>query len=231
MCVCIGIALTMWLVLRCRYGGRPHWGKNFDRTFTHPRCGLRKVYPQLDTAVRTAARYDPQGMFRPALFDKVRGGYVCDWEGGNARLCNVTQSLDCSECRWAPKGLQVLFRSHPTLYSCQGAAWSCCGACVRLTLLILLAGAQVVRGESYRLFPRCAVDQSCYCQRDEHCWRGLSCVPAASFPQYRICKYVQPKPKPAAPRRVQPKPAGRPAAKATAAPLVLPGVRRAGARP
>jgi hypothetical protein len=58
----------------CRYGGRPHWGKNFDRTFTHPRCGLRKKYTQLDAAVRTAARYDPQGMFRPALFDKVSRG-------------------------------------------------------------------------------------------------------------------------------------------------------------
>jgi hypothetical protein len=56
-----------------RFGGRPHWGKNFDRTFTHPKCPIRPKYKNFGKAMEVAKKYDPEGMYQPALFKKVRG--------------------------------------------------------------------------------------------------------------------------------------------------------------
>eukprot|EP00882_Tetradesmus_deserticola_P001995 GHRQ01002140.1.p1 GENE.GHRQ01002140.1~~GHRQ01002140.1.p1 ORF type:complete len:593 (+),score=177.48 GHRQ01002140.1:42-1820(+) len=53
----------------CKYKGRPHWGKNFDRTFTHPRCPVTKLYPRFNQLLALAKRYDPAGMFKTRLFD------------------------------------------------------------------------------------------------------------------------------------------------------------------
>ena len=59
-------------VTLCKFGGRPHWGKNFDRTFTHPRCPIRPRYgARFDEMLRVAAKYDPGGAFQPELFKKV----------------------------------------------------------------------------------------------------------------------------------------------------------------
>lgn len=55
----------------CKYKGRPHWGKNFDRTFTHPRCPVAPMYPKFSGLVQLAKKYDPAGMFKPRLFDKM----------------------------------------------------------------------------------------------------------------------------------------------------------------
>jgi hypothetical protein len=30
-------------------------GKNFDRTFTHPRCGIRNKYPKIDQLLKLQA--------------------------------------------------------------------------------------------------------------------------------------------------------------------------------
>ncbi|KAF8060339.1 GULLO1 [Scenedesmus sp. PABB004] len=102
----------------CKYDGRPHWGKNFDRTFTHPRCGVRGKYPKFNQLEALQARYDPGRLLTPRLF------------------------------------------------------------------------AKVAAGEAYALSPRCALWQACYCAADAHCAAGFACVPAASFPQYKVCKPV-----------------------------------------
>lgn len=62
------------LVTLCKYKGRPHWGKNHDRTFAHPDCPVRDLYPKFDEAVAMAEKFDPLGMYEPALFTKVKEG-------------------------------------------------------------------------------------------------------------------------------------------------------------
>jgi hypothetical protein len=62
-------------VCSCRYNARPHWGKNFDRTFTHPKCPIRPKYPGFARQLAAQKRYDPAGMYQPALFAKV--GWIC----------------------------------------------------------------------------------------------------------------------------------------------------------
>jgi hypothetical protein len=69
---CLCSTLTAFACSHCRYNARPHWGKNFDRTFTHPKCPIRPKYPEFAKQLASQKRYDPAGMYQPALFDKVR---------------------------------------------------------------------------------------------------------------------------------------------------------------
>lgn len=55
----------------CKYKGRPHWGKNFDRTFLHPKCPVAPLYPKFNTLIALSKKHDPQGMFKPRLFDQM----------------------------------------------------------------------------------------------------------------------------------------------------------------
>lgn len=48
-----------------------HRGKNFDRTFTHPKCGVRSMYPKFGELLKLQAKYDPGKMLEPRLFRKV----------------------------------------------------------------------------------------------------------------------------------------------------------------
>ena len=54
-----------------RYKGRPHWGKNFDRTFLHPKCPVAPMYPKFSTLVGLCKKYDPANLFRPRLLARV----------------------------------------------------------------------------------------------------------------------------------------------------------------
>jgi hypothetical protein len=56
----------------CKYDGRPHWGKNFWRTYTHPTCTIRDKYPKFEDAMTAAKKYDPSGIFESALMREVR---------------------------------------------------------------------------------------------------------------------------------------------------------------
>jgi hypothetical protein len=47
----------------CKYDARPHFGKNWARTFTYPRCPVRSKYPQFEDLLKLQAKVDP---------DKVR---------------------------------------------------------------------------------------------------------------------------------------------------------------
>lgn len=100
----------------CKFNGRPHWGKNFQRTFTHPTCGVRAKYPKFDELLKLQAAHDPARMFEPRLFSRI------------------------------------------------------------------------VKRDSYKLTPRCSLWMDCYCQEDINCPVKHKCVPALSFPQYKVCK-------------------------------------------
>jgi hypothetical protein len=47
---------------------------------------------------------------------------------------------------------------------------------------------RMARGEGYRLKPKCQLDRSCYCEADEHCADGHSCVKSVAFPEYNSCR-------------------------------------------
>lgn len=57
---------------RCKYGGRPHWGKNYRRTFTHPKCTIAERFgASMDTARRMQAKHDPDRVFEPELWQSI----------------------------------------------------------------------------------------------------------------------------------------------------------------
>lgn len=49
----------------------PNRGKNFERTFTHPKCGIRAKYPKFAQLLALQTKYDPANMLQPRLFQKV----------------------------------------------------------------------------------------------------------------------------------------------------------------
>ena len=49
------------------FGGRPHWGKSFDRSAAE----LRELYPAYDSFNALRRKYDPEGIFRNGFVDRV----------------------------------------------------------------------------------------------------------------------------------------------------------------
>lgn len=54
-----------------RYRGRAHWGKNYLRTFTHPKCPIKPLYPAFDAAVEQINRADPKKIYEPTLWTQA----------------------------------------------------------------------------------------------------------------------------------------------------------------
>lgn len=81
----------------CKYKGRPHWGKNFDRTFTHPKCGVRAMYPKFGELLKLQAKYDPGKMLEPRLFRKVADRESFTYTPGCSTWmkCYCTQDSHC----------------------------------------------------------------------------------------------------------------------------------------
>ncbi|WIA41247.1 hypothetical protein OEZ86_004858 [Tetradesmus obliquus] len=103
----------------CKYKGRPHWGKNFARTFTHPSCSIKDRYPRsFDKVLELQKQHDPAKVFEPELWQKIR------------------------------------------------------------------------KQESFKMYPRCALDKTCYCQEDIHCPEQHRCIPsrAPGLESYKVCK-------------------------------------------
>jgi hypothetical protein len=48
--------------------------------------------------------------------------------------------------------------------------------------------ARMARSEGYAHKPKCALDRSCYCDADEHCADGFSCVKSLAFPEFNSCR-------------------------------------------
>ena len=55
----------------CRYGARPHWGKNTERIFLNPNCPVRDKYPEFDRFLEMAEASDPRGIFRSPMFQRI----------------------------------------------------------------------------------------------------------------------------------------------------------------
>jgi L-gulonolactone oxidase len=77
----------------CKYQGRPHWGKNFWRTYTHPTCHVRDRYPKFDEAMAAAAKYDPKRMFESKLMKEVRDKGKAEYFPG----CDPVKRCYCQE--------------------------------------------------------------------------------------------------------------------------------------
>jgi len=77
----------------CKYNARPHWGKNFDRTFTYAKCPIRPKYKNFGAALSTIAKYDPLKMYTPSLFAKVASGTPYT----PFPRCTLTQACYCTK--------------------------------------------------------------------------------------------------------------------------------------
>jgi hypothetical protein len=48
-------------------------GKNFARTFTHPKCSIKSHYPRsFDKVLALQEKHDPKGVFEPELWQHIR---------------------------------------------------------------------------------------------------------------------------------------------------------------
>jgi len=55
----------------CKYKGRTHYGKNFDRTYMHPDCPLRDNLYDFPGLLAMQAKHDPEKVFEPPLMTKM----------------------------------------------------------------------------------------------------------------------------------------------------------------
>ncbi|KAL3685125.1 hypothetical protein R1sor_003147 [Riccia sorocarpa] len=57
----------------CKYNARPHYGKNFDRTFTHPDCHVRDNFPEENIVKLLNLRdeHDPLKVFESELLTRM----------------------------------------------------------------------------------------------------------------------------------------------------------------
>ncbi|KAI8477082.1 MAG: hypothetical protein J3K34DRAFT_399332 [Monoraphidium minutum] len=83
----------------CKYKGRPHWGKNFDRTFTSPDCPVRDNVWQMDKMLAIASKYDPEGVMTPPLMSKVidRTPYSHSPRCALSKQCYCLDDSHCGE--------------------------------------------------------------------------------------------------------------------------------------
>ncbi|WIA11663.1 hypothetical protein OEZ85_011764 [Tetradesmus obliquus] len=59
----------------CKYDGRPHTGKNWDRTFTNPRCPVAaKLGENFKKMVAMQDKYDPERVYEPELWSRLAAG-------------------------------------------------------------------------------------------------------------------------------------------------------------
>lgn len=90
--------MPMCVFSLCRYKGRPHWGKNFDRTFTAPNNPLRTRYPLFDQLLKQQAKYDPNKIYEPLLFTKMAKGatYALTPKCALNLECYCQQDIHCA---------------------------------------------------------------------------------------------------------------------------------------
>lgn len=86
-------------VRACRYKGKPHWGKNKPRDFTHTSCRVRDHLPFWDQMVAFQAQSDPQRIFEPPLFSAMAAGSPAAAPSPGCALrgeCFCTNSSHCA---------------------------------------------------------------------------------------------------------------------------------------
>ena len=102
--------------------GRPHTGKNWDRTFTNPKCpitpklgaGLKKMQAQQD-------KYDPKRVFEPELWTRSIKGEKF-WSSPKCtlgRTCYCEQTSDCAD------GFECIpSNAFPEYMTCRPKVWN-----------------------------------------------------------------------------------------------------------
>lgn len=81
-------------LLSCKYNARPHWGKNWDRTFTNPKCPVAPKYGKGIAALsKLQDKYDPSRVYEPELWRRM----VKDEKYWLKPKCQVERSCYCEE--------------------------------------------------------------------------------------------------------------------------------------
>lgn len=98
------IVETIEQLTLCKYRGRPHWGKNYERVVRHPKCKVREHYPAANIAelLEMQQQHDPRKVFEPELFKQVlqkRGPKY-------SRLCTPHYWCYCAADQHCPPGFQ-----------------------------------------------------------------------------------------------------------------------------
>ncbi|KAI8472152.1 MAG: hypothetical protein J3K34DRAFT_415296 [Monoraphidium minutum] len=87
-------------IMLCKHDGRPHPGKNWDRTFTNPRCPVVPKYgPGLARMTAMQDKYDPQRVFEPELFTRAIAGekYALKPKCQLDRTCYCEADENCAD--------------------------------------------------------------------------------------------------------------------------------------
>ena len=95
-------------MMLCKFDARPHWGKNWDRTFTNPRCPVPPKYGAgMARMQQLQAKHDPARSFEPELWTRMTQGtkYALYPRCVLDRACYCEADEHCAEgfsCRASP---------------------------------------------------------------------------------------------------------------------------------
>ncbi|PTQ26372.1 hypothetical protein MARPO_2307s0001, partial [Marchantia polymorpha] len=85
----------------CKYGARPHYGKNFDRLFAHPECHVRDNFPpeNFPKMLELQKKHDPNKVFEPELVTRMveRRGPVYGDKCALRRECYCKEDSHCAD--------------------------------------------------------------------------------------------------------------------------------------
>jgi L-gulonolactone oxidase len=83
----------------CKYKGRPHLGKNYDRTYVHPDCPVRDNLPQFGEVLKLQSKYDPDRVFEAPLITRMAARAPPPKYPGCAlaKQCYCTEDAHCGE--------------------------------------------------------------------------------------------------------------------------------------
>ncbi|XP_024379015.1 probable L-gulonolactone oxidase 4 [Physcomitrium patens] len=103
------VAETLEQLTLCKYKGRPHWGKNHERIFTHPHCKVRDNYPATNIAEMQEMQnlHDPKRVFEPELFQNILQKTGPEY----SELCTPHFWCYCKDDVHCPAGHQCLASS------------------------------------------------------------------------------------------------------------------------
>lgn len=114
ICNMIHRCLCCILALPCRrYRGRPHFGKNYDRTFTYSKCPIADRHPQWSSWTAAAKQHDPLGLFAsPLVATVLRNGSYENYPG-----CGIDGGCFCEtdeHCRHPSQGTSYGWKCLPS---------------------------------------------------------------------------------------------------------------------
>lgn len=115
------VAETLEQLTLCKYKGRPHWGKNHERIFTHPHCKVRDNYPATNIAEMQEMQnlHDPKRVFEPELFQNILQKTGPEY----SELCTPHFWCYCKDDVHCPAGHQCLASSSfPEYKTCKLAS-------------------------------------------------------------------------------------------------------------